>query len=184
MEEIFRKFYIEGYRYIEVNNLGTVVKNKKGVPLLFRQDSDGYYFIRVHWGGKKKPTSRTYQRRVHRLVAETFIDNPNNYKEVNHIDGNKHNNSVKNLEWCTRSHNVKHAYDNNLKHGSCDEDNGRAKLTSEQVKQIREIYNGKNVSIYRLAKDYNMSWSMIKLIITNKNWKIFDYYLKSETTIS
>ena len=171
MEEIFRKFYISGYGYIEVNNLGTVVKNKKGVPLLFRQNSDGYYFIRVHWGGKKKPTSKTYQRRVHRLVAETFIDNPNNYKEVNHIDGNKHNNSVENLEWCIRSHNVKHAYDNNLKHSSCGEDNGRAKLTSKQVKQIREIYNSKNVSIYRLAKDYNMSWSMIKFIVTNKNWQ-------------
>ena len=45
---------------------------------------------------------------VHRLVAKHFLDNPNNYKEVNHIDRNKHNNHVSNLEWCDRLHNVKH----------------------------------------------------------------------------
>ena len=57
---------------------------------------------------------------LHRLVASTFIPNPNNYPEVNHKDGNKLNNSVDNLEWCTRSMNMKHAYehgflDNSLK---------------------------------------------------------------------
>ena len=51
---------------------------------------------------------------VHRLVAETFISNPNNYPCVNHKDGNKHNNSADNLEWCSYSHNVKHAIDNGL----------------------------------------------------------------------
>lgn len=49
-------------------------------------------------------------RLLHRLVASTFIPNPNMLPEVNHIDGNKHNNSVDNLEWCDRSSNMKHAY--------------------------------------------------------------------------
>lgn len=53
-------------------------------------------------------------KKVHRLVAETFISNPNNYKCVNHIDGNKLNNSVNNLEWITNSNNTIHAYKNNL----------------------------------------------------------------------
>lgn len=51
---------------------------------------------------------------VHRLVAMTFVKNPNNYPEVNHIDGNKENCHYSNLEWCTRSQNAKHAHDTGL----------------------------------------------------------------------
>lgn len=171
MEEEYREYYIDGYGCVYVNNLGTVVKNKKGIPLSFREDGDGYYFIRVCWGGKTNGKSNhTYQRRVHRLVAECFIDNPKDYREVNHIDGNKHNNCIDNLEWCTRSYNVKHAFDHNLKTPSYGENNGRAKLTKEQVLEIRKLYQNGDKTIYRIAKDYGMSWSMIKLIVNNKNW--------------
>lgn len=52
---------------------------------------------------------------VHRLVAETFLDNPNNYEEINHKDGNKLNNDISNLEFCTYSENLKHAYKNDLR---------------------------------------------------------------------
>lgn len=52
---------------------------------------------------------------VHRIIATTFLENPNNYKCVNHKDGNKNNNNVNNLEWCSYSYNLKHAYANKLK---------------------------------------------------------------------
>ena len=49
--------------------------------------------------------------KIHRLVATYFIDNPNNYKEVNHLDNDKSNNDHTNLQWCTHSQNIKHGYD-------------------------------------------------------------------------
>lgn len=54
--------------------------------------------------------------RIHRLIAETFIPNPNGYPQVNHIDGNKLNNQMTNLEWCSNSYNTQQGYDKKLYH--------------------------------------------------------------------
>jgi len=67
-------------------------------------NNSGYYYITLCKDG------RHCCLKVHRLVAMTFIDNPNNLLEVNHKDGNKLNNCVDNLEWCTHSENHKHSY--------------------------------------------------------------------------
>ena len=56
-----------------------------------------------------------YNRYIHRLVAQTFIENPSSYKEINHKDGNKENNAISNLEWCDHSYNGKHAYSTGLR---------------------------------------------------------------------
>ena len=66
----------------------------------FTKNKYGYLVVGLHKNGKEKKFL------VHRLVAENFIDNPQKYEEVNHIDENKTNNSVANLEWCSRKYNV------------------------------------------------------------------------------
>lgn len=71
-------------------------------------NNDGYATVNLY----KDKTSNSMK--IHRLVAEHYLLNDNCELEINHKDGNKLNNNVDNLEWCTRSQNVKHAYDNNL----------------------------------------------------------------------
>lgn len=87
-----------------VNENGQI-KNLRGRLLKPLKTYNGY--LRVCINGKYK--------RIHRLVAETFIPNPNNLPQVNHIDGNKENNNIDNLEWCTAKQNIQHAYKTKLR---------------------------------------------------------------------
>lgn len=88
----------------EIKGLKTNKIRKKNI------NHEGYYFVCISLGSRKsKPLLK-----VHRAVAETFIPNINNYPIINHKDGNKLNNNVENLEWCTYQYNTKHAIENNL----------------------------------------------------------------------
>jgi hypothetical protein len=71
-------------------------------------DRDGYVFYRMSY------KSREFQKKAHRLVAITYLPNPLNKSDVNHIDGKKDNNLLCNLEWMTKSENAKHAWDTGL----------------------------------------------------------------------
>lgn len=122
-EEIWKN---TNYDYIEVSNFGNVRTKEIMRPFRFfdrhhktfrvverkikshimkvQENNKGYFFVCMKEFGKRKNLL------IHRLVAEAFIPNPENKPEVNHIDGNPHNNRVDNLEWVTSSENRKHAY--------------------------------------------------------------------------
>lgn len=106
---------------------------------------------------------------VHRLIAKTFVPNPSNLPEINHKDGNKLNNNVENLEWCTCSENGKHAYRIGLSHTYKGEDHVNAKLTNEQAKQIKQLYK-KGVRQCKLADYFNVSQTTIRRIINGKRY--------------
>lgn len=80
------------------------VFNADGHRMTKHLTHDGYYRVKLSIGCKRG------MYRVNRLVAENYIPNPNNYPMVNHLDSNRTNNRVDNLEWCTNSHNQKHSY--------------------------------------------------------------------------
>ncbi len=86
---------------------------RKGKVLKQVINSHGYPCVTIKFlNGSQKVVQ------VHQLIARTFIPNPDNKPQINHIDGNKENNNVTNLEWCTASENLKHAYKNGLNKGS------------------------------------------------------------------
>lgn len=106
MEEIWKD--VDGFegRY-QISNFGNVKSlnyNNTGNPknLVKRKNYSGYLWVNLHLYGTHKP------KLVHRLVAEAFIPNPNQYSQINHKDENKGNNEVSNLEWCTQSYNAKY----------------------------------------------------------------------------
>lgn len=106
-KEIFKD--IRGYEgKYQISNYGRVYSSLTDRILRPNLHKCGYLKVTLFMDGKAK----TFL--VHRLVAGNFIDNPNNFRDVNHKDGNKTNNYYENLEWCTIAQNTKHAFDNNL----------------------------------------------------------------------
>ena len=108
MEEIWKD--IKGYEGLyQISNKGQVKSkarrgNWKETILKPSETRDHYFVVTLSKNGAQK------SRRVNRIVAETFIENPLNKPEVNHIDGDKHNNNVENLEWVTTKENIIHSY--------------------------------------------------------------------------
>jgi len=126
---------IKGFeqRYF-ISNLGNVISNTKR-PMILSPAIDKYGYLVV---GLRPLNGKIKLCKVHRLVAIAFIENTENKKEVNHIDGNKSNNSVSNLEWNTTKENVHHAH----KIGLRDYVNGKNPSAKKVINTVTgEIYN-------------------------------------------
>lgn len=115
-------------RFSALSNINVKEKIKK-----LTKDKNGYLIVSISKNGYEKKC------KVHRLVAQTFVPNPNRYNEINHIDGNKRNNNVSNLEWCTRNKNMKHASETNLMKPILGQKNPLSKAVIQYDKNMNKI---------------------------------------------
>lgn len=153
------------YKGIEVSSIGRIRKaanksRKERILTEFPKDRDGYCRCSV-----QKLDGTWTSQPVHRLVAKAFISNPNNKPSVNHIDNNRTNNKVENLEWVTPKENVYHSYINGNRQFS-KEVPKKTLLTDFQISQIdklRELY-----TVSQLAKLFNIEYQSLKNIIHKK----------------
>ena len=143
---------------ISVPRNGTVNFEKKIKPTI---GTNGYLKVSFRCFGKR------YTRNIHRLLALTFIDNPNNYPCVNHIDGDKLNNDISNLEWATYSRNVQHAYDNGLTVSVKGE--SKSNLTNDDVLRI-VMMKGNGETLKSISEDFGVSPSTISDIVLGRTW--------------
>lgn len=146
----------------EISDDGRIRNKHTGRIIKQFGGKDGY--LRTQIAGKT--------RSVHRLVAIAFIPAEVGKNFVNHKDGNKQNNRVENLEWCTRSENMKHAYDHELK-SSVGIKNGRNKLSYEDVLFILENYipRDKDCGAKALAKKFGVAHQTICAVVSGQNWR-------------
>jgi hypothetical protein len=97
---------IDGLDKYEISKNG-VIRNIKTSKIISTYSSKGYKMATLYKTINKKTKKNNYS--IHRLLAISFIDNPNNYPYVNHIDGNSSNYNINNLEWCTQKYNIYHS---------------------------------------------------------------------------
>lgn len=113
---------------------GTII-GKRGRPIKGHIDRCGYREVLLSENGK------TNNARVHRLMAETFIPNPDNLRDVNHKDGNKLNNDISNLEWSSHSDNIKHSYKNQLQTKVANRHGNYKVLSHDDKQKIYSLHN-------------------------------------------
>lgn len=161
MKEVWRP--IAGYEGLyEVSNLGRVKSLwHKTRRILKPALKHGYLQVNFVDGVTHKFFS------VHRLVALAFIPNPENKPQVNHVNGDKTDNRVENLEWCTPSENMQHAVENGLMPQGADHPD--SKFTNEQVLYIRE--NPDNLTTVQLAEMFDVTSSTISDVQLYKTYK-------------
>lgn len=145
---------IANFEQYEIRDDGTVISLATNLPLVPIKQPNGYVHVSL-----RDQDGRHKQVGIHTLVAEHFIPNPYHRSIVNHINGNKQDNRVENLEWCTSSENAQHA----LRNGLCP---GRRfmsmndrilylnrVLTGEQVKDIAVEINRRPETLHKMLRD-------------------------------
>ena len=141
-------------------------KFKKLKPI---KQKNGYYLVHLHLNGK------SYYRWLHRIVAECFLENPENKPEVNHKNGIKSDNYVDNLEWVSSKENIEHAFRTNIR--GVGEKSSNSILTNKQVKKICEMLEDNELTMREISDFIGCGYHMVFMIKSKKCWNhISDKY--------
>ena len=149
----YKTFTLDDY---VISKTGEIYSKKRGKYVKPQPNGTGY--LRVHIAGK--------MYFVHRLVAMTYIPNPDNLPQINHKDGNKHNNCVDNLEWVTNRDNSLHALRNGMMW--IEEKHPMSKLKRKEVAFIK---SHPEMPKEELANMFNISSTTISDIRKGRTWK-------------
>lgn len=164
---MWKQFRNSNYYCNELGEIKTTNWKNTGKEKImsFCVNSSGYYQSVLVLDGVKKTM------KAHRIIAETFIPNPENKEQVNHKNGNKLDNRLENLEWMTREENIQHCVDNKLQTAFKGEEVGTSKLKEYQVLEIRAKYKPRVYTRKMLADEYKVSVATIKDVVSGKSWK-------------
>jgi hypothetical protein len=140
-----------GFESLYIINGKGVIKSlhskNPGKVIKPRLDRAGYFTVRLNKAGK------SYTKYVHRLIAEAFVDNLFDKLIINHLDGNKTNNSIKNLQWVNHCENIKHAYQAGLFIKATKEKAVIDSCTGQRYKSVREAAEQNGLK-YATCKNY------------------------------
>ena len=164
MEEVWKD--VVGYEdYFTISNHGRLFGKRSGRVLKWTKTEKGYLAHATRLGGRK---SKAILLRAHRLVADAFIENDCGRPEVNHIDGDKTNNHVDNLEWVTKSENALHAYDtglNNKEHLLGANNSASFFKTELDRKDAYDAFISSGLSMRKYAKTLGVTHSVVRLLV-------------------
>ena len=151
----------------QVSNFARVKSFKKGKIQIRKVEVDlnGYVHCGLHKNGKTKHAF------LHVLVAQAFISNLEGKTQVNHINGIKTDNRVENLEWVTPAENIAHAFETGLRKSGCE--HFRAKLTAEQVREIRRdcVHGDLDFGVKAFARKFNVTPKIISDAYYGESYK-------------
>lgn len=163
---------IKGYEGLySISRDGRVWSHRSEIFIKTGDNGRGYKFLYLHNSGNK---NRQY---LHRLVAEAFLDNPDNLPQVNHLDGNKSNNNALNLEWSSLENNMQHAWKNGLckpeykqKLAAIENAKKRRLFSNKEILKMRDLY-AKGFGYKKLSKIFNVTTGAIRHIVLHKTYK-------------
>jgi hypothetical protein len=174
MERIWKK--IPGYSLYEVSKYGEIKTfnwKNKGIEKIMKPALDACGYLRTVL--KRDFDGKLCTVKVHRMVALSFLENPENKPMVNHKNGIRNDNRVSNLEWCTNSENIKHSFTIGLSSNKGSK-NPSATLTEEQAQEILDNYefgkkSKKGITKKQLAEKYNTTINVISFLVQRRTWK-------------
>lgn len=169
--ETYKGMIYQGEDYsdrLEVSNFGNVRNAKTKHVYKLHVNKNGYKQCCISLGGRDK--KKVFK--IHKAVAETFLSNPDNKPQVNHIDGNKLNNDIANLEWVTQSENLLHAYKNGLVPIRKGCDSPFCKFTQEDINFIKSNYisRSREYGTRALARRFNVSHESIRKVLNGSRY--------------